>query len=343
MKRQFLFASYIPAILLGLTITSCSSDDDSATDSTPTVVEAAKAPDFTIYSGETTLYTTLDTRTVAAAPDVDSMATIASTEGVEVNLSLNTEKDYADFIATKLSIHIRALTNATVTIPIDAKYYVDANIYSSILAAHSDPGTVTFGNKTCSYTIDNHEVTVAVGYAESAITVTTTGITQEVLNYLNNNYGDGVTFEVWNYYNKYVSNVETTRTALKVELDKSTIAFTTTPAKYTNAFGAIYDYPGVVYGHKVFDETINNVDSIYVPFTDADWTTELSTYYYYRSTYDNRYFVLKSTKNDWDCTVTPETAASYIYDEAVTELRDKLKLENTYNVVYVYTPIYKAE
>lgn len=341
MKRQFLFASYIPAILLGLTITSCSSDDDSATDSTPTVVEAAKAPDFTIYSGETTLYTTLDTRTVAAAA-VDVNATIASSKGVEVNLSVNTAKTYADYIATKLSIHVRDVANPTITIPVPAEYYCSVSSVAGVLS-HKYASS-QYGTTETTLTIAGNAVKATVTYGETAITVKVEGINQAVLDKLNADYSDGVTFEVWTYYKnsfpKNGSTINVTRTALKEMFDESTISFgEQIPAKYTNAFGAINDYDGIVYNKAVFTEYVGDVfvnDYVNTPYVDAGFNTELSTDYWTRSA-DPRYYTLKTTKNEWDCTVTPDATGYTLYDEAT------LGLVNAYNVVYAYTPIYEAE
>ena len=50
-------------------------------------------------------------------------------------------------------------------------------------------------------------------------------------------YADGLTVEVWNYYNAYA--VSRGRDELKQMLDRSTISFTTAPGRYVNAFARL--------------------------------------------------------------------------------------------------------
>ena len=59
------------------------------------------------------------------------------------------------------------------------------------------------------------------------------------MTYLRNNYADGLTIQIWNYYNDYA--VKQGRDALKEMLDKSTVSFTTAPDKYINAFARVDD------------------------------------------------------------------------------------------------------
>lgn len=73
-------------------------------------------------------------------------------------------------------------------------------------------------------------------FAEEGIHIWTEGLenNNELMDYLQQNYGDGITFEIWNYYDE-----ETTLEGLKVYLDKATIDFigTTLPDYFINAFG----------------------------------------------------------------------------------------------------------
>ena len=62
----------------------------------------------------------------------------------------------------------------------------------------------------------------------------TYGINADVLKYLREQYSDGITFEIWNYYNNSI-----TREALKPMLDNTTISFTTDPGRYVNAFAKL--------------------------------------------------------------------------------------------------------
>src|SRR3712207_9354961 len=68
--------------------------------------------------------------------------------------------------------------------------------------------------------------------------VKTQGINETVLKELREKYGDGITFEVWNYF----KSEAITREQLQPMLNNSTIKFTAVPDRYVNAFGAVYNY-----------------------------------------------------------------------------------------------------
>ena len=55
----------------------------------------------------------------------------------------------------------------------------------------------------------------------------------EVLKFLRDSYADGLTIQIWNYYNTYA--LEKGRAELKKILDRSTITFKTKPESYVNA------------------------------------------------------------------------------------------------------------
>lgn len=248
------------------------------------------------------------------------VSTTDSTGEVEVNLSVNAEKSTGDYIATKLSIHVRDTTDAEVFIPTPAEYYCAADDMAIVLSHKT--GTVAYNvdnSTSVSYTIAGQTVTLTIAYENDGIRIKTSGINATVLKYLRDTYGDGLTFEVWNYYRSSITVGETTtavtRDFLKSNyLDNSTVTFTTDPANYINAFGAIYDYTDKVYGLK-------DANGIWTPYTDEACTQELASTYWTRSA-DPRYYTLNSSKNAWDCTVTP------------TETTYTIKETKVYNQIY---------
>lgn len=153
---------------------------------------------------------------------------------VEVNLSLNAEKEKDDYIATKLSIHVRDTTDVEVFIPVPANYYCEADdMY--IVSSHAgsvemhgaDPAEMT-------YNVNGQEIKLTVSYEMDGIRVKTSGINAAALKFLREVFADGLTFEVWNYYPETV-----TRDTLKPMLDASRVSFAEDPDRYINAFGKV--------------------------------------------------------------------------------------------------------
>ena len=83
------------------------------------------------------------------------------------------------------------------------------------------------------YEINGHIVVATVSYEATGIRIKTEGVVPEVLKFLRKNYADGLTIQIWNYYNEYA--VALGRNGLKEMLDKSTISFTHQPDRYVNA------------------------------------------------------------------------------------------------------------
>ena len=246
-------------------------------------------------------------------PDPDPVIT----DEVEINLSVNDEKEEGDYIATKLSIHIRALTDVEVFIPVTQEYYCDADDMAIVLSHKMDPNyqysnpdqaEITNGY-TYSYTIAGKTLTVTVTYEAEGIRVKTDGLTQEVLDYLQETYQDGFTVEVWNYFNDAIPQTEGStivrkpidRTGLKPMLDQSTVTFTSTehPAYYVNAFAMLYDY------QKVDLRVYMGVDN--KPYIDEACTEQLDTKYW-EANDDGTFKKFVGAMNAWDCTVTPPAA-----------------------------------
>jgi hypothetical protein len=249
----------------------------------------------------------------------------ASTNGgeVEVNLSVNAEKSEGDYIATKLSIHVRDTTDVEVYIPAPAEYYCAADDMSIVLSHQDDAEKYndTANKTTMTYTVDGQDITLSVAYELAGIRVTTSGINATVLKYLHKTYSDGLTFEVWNYYKNSVTidgtTSDVTRGFLKNQfLENSTVKFTEGTGRYINAFGAIKDYTGTIY------DKVDPTTGVRTPYTDEGLTQELDQQYWDRSTTDPRYYVLHTTVNAWDCKVLP-TDNSYT-----------LQATDVYNQIY---------
>ena len=265
-------------------------------------------------------------------PDPDPVIT----DEVEINLSVNDKKEKDDYIATKLSIHIRALTDVEVFIPVTQEYYCDADDMAIVLSHKMDPNyqysnpdqaEITNGY-TYSYTIAGKTLTVTVTYEADGIRVKTDGLTQEVLDYLQETYQDGFTVEVWNYFNDAIPQTEGStivrkpidRTGLKPMLDNSTVTFTSTehPAYYVNAFAMLYNYQkdGLYVYMKdnkpyIYDvkETYNSETGKFDgrTLTPFDPEKPLGSAYWVAND-DGTFKEFVGDKNAWDCTVTPPAA-----------------------------------
>lgn len=325
MKREIKFLGWVLMALIGVTMVSCSSDD-SMTDSTgsngkTSGILPAKASDLSVTSNGYLLASSAGTRAGIAGETTTD--TLARTPRVEVNLSINAEKVdgdnevYGDFIASHLSIHVRDTSDVEVFIPVKAEYYCEVGNMATILSHKSgvgDSNNIT-SSKDMTFDVNGNTVKLTVTYELGGIRITTSGIKADVLKYLRKTYGDGMVFEVWNYYKSNVVDaagavLETLdRTKIQALLNTSKVLFDTDPDLYVNAFGAVYDYTGTVYS-KV-------VDGVYTPYTDKGLTAPLATIYWDRDPNDSRYYILKSHINDLDCIVTPVNTAFSVIDTVV--------------------------
>ena len=173
---------------------------------------------------------------------------------VEVNLSINDEhtmQGLKDLVA-KLSIHIRNTEDVEIFIPVGAEHYV-ANDDLIILKDHQlgnfehggefdDEATLT--TQFVTYEINGYSVTLTVQFEPSGIKVTTSGMRKEIFDYLKTEFGDGLNFEVWLYFND--ASEDYGRTQLQSDLNRSTIEFlgdseNKYPDYYINAFNHTAD------------------------------------------------------------------------------------------------------
>lgn len=252
---------------------------------------------------------------IPAVPDVDP---IDETNGsVEINLSVNDEHETGDYIATKLSIHIRALTDAEVFIPVDKKYYCEADDMDISLSHHELNVVYNTQPQTVTKEIGGKDVTFTVQYEDGGIRIITDGVCKEVIDFCADQYADGITFEVWNYFK------DITREQLKEYLDASTVTFESNPVVYVNAFAKIPGYSATPVYSK-----FNEAGQL-VPYTDEECTKPLDQKYWTRETPDSKDYIFVGEQNPWDCTVAPVETSFKKTEQDPTDVT----LSN-YNVVY---------
>ena len=165
---------------------------------------------------------------------------VAGNGSVEVNFSIYDRKYEAN--ETKLSIHVRDTTDVTIVIPTPADYY--CSVDDMLIVQKHDIAQVYNTSSTVDMDINGNKVSLTTTYAKDGITISTNGINADVLKYLRNTYGDGLTFEINNYFaterlDASGNKVAVTRDEIKEMLNRSTISFTKTPKFYLNAFGVI--------------------------------------------------------------------------------------------------------
>lgn len=153
---------------------------------------------------------------------------------IEVNLSLNAVRDNDDYIYTKLSIHLRDTADVEVFIPVTPEYYCEADDMEIVLSHRLEVEMHSSAPDRIEYNIAGQTVTATVDYEAGGIRIRTQGLTPAILKFLRDTYSDGLTIEVWNYYNDYA--VTQGREELKKMLDRSTVTFTAAPGRYVNAF-----------------------------------------------------------------------------------------------------------
>lgn len=244
-----------------------------------------------------------------------------SNSSVEVNLSINDEHVEGDFVATKTSIHVRAVSDIELFIPIDKKFYCEADDMDiSISHKHAD---IVYNTepKFVQKQVGGTTVKFMVEYEDAGIRITTEGIVRSVIDFCANEYFDGITFEIWNYFK------DINRTDLKAILDKTTVRFIDNqPATYVNAFAKIIGYNETPIYNKFNDE------GQLVPYTDEAFTKPLAQQYWTRETPESKDYIFTGTINPWDCTVTPINA--YAYDKQDVDVTDPSLLN--YNIIYTW-------
>ena len=294
-------------------------------------------PDFVFTSGGTTLFSTF--ATTKAETEADEEEVRDENVNVEVNLSV-CPVGGREITASKLSVHVRTATDVTVFLPVEASAYSVA-----VFKETQTPGrTGGYGEMSAVWHIDGNPVTATAEYGDNGITVKVTGVTEAVAKYLYDGYQDGLTVEVWNYYD------DTTLEALKASFDAgATVSFSQEPAVYVNAFAKIPDYIDGLESEdlpRVYSKTDEN--HFLYPYLDKNCTEPLAKEFWVRPAEDNgeggvcpsKYYLLKGHKNAFDCVVVPQNIEAYSkkahnadvpadVEEVVYDAIDK-----DYNVVY---------
>lgn len=165
----------------------------------------------------------------------DGTVSASPYDEVEINLSLS-QKSHS-LLESHLSVHVRSATNVDVFIPVPARYYCEADDMAIVLA--HDEAFIHGGPYETKYVVGDDVVTLTVEFADGGIHIRTSGITQNVIDYCWDTHKDGITFEIWNYYNDPATGLPTlTAEELKEYLDRSTVTFLDkVPKLYVNAFG----------------------------------------------------------------------------------------------------------
>lgn len=203
-------------------IVSCSSESEPGAKADK--VGFAKAPEISIYSGSQDFYGTR-----AQEGDDAEVLSPKFTNEVEVNLAINDSHVNHDVaindLVSKLSIHVRYGHDIDMTIPVPMQYVVEADDMAIVLS-HQNLDEIWKGEgNEVSYTfaaLDNKTVKLTVDYEDEYIHVKSQGIDDELMEYLYAEYGDGINFEIFNYYN---NDEGLTRERLGSYLDLSTIKF----------------------------------------------------------------------------------------------------------------------
>lgn len=200
---------------------------------------------------------------------------------VEVNLSVN-EPTKDDLLASHLSIHVRYATDVEVWLPIPKEYYCDKDDMA-IVQKHEEELTVHGGPTEIKYVIANQTVTLSVSFEDNGIRITTNGINEEVIEYLWSTNKDGITFEIWNYFNEGVTQEQVRNLLNTGDINGngnngSKINFLdNAPDYYVNAFekerDKVYGDDGKATGGKVVqdvkDEVIFSWDCTVTPVDET--------------------------------------------------------------------------
>lgn len=239
MKTKFTLALMSSALLIGASLTSCSNE---VNEPTPLPDQAAghllvKSPDMIAYSAGKILnkYGTKaeeELGDVTTTPEEgEEVQGYVSHNDIEINLSLNEKDDEKgvteegeefdkDYISSHFSLHVRVARDVRVRIPVSADLYCPEDDMAIVKKHLEDHYVYGDQDHTLSLNIDGNTVTVKVNYDEAGFTIETDGINEDVIEYLAENYEDGLTFEIWNYY-----NTTTTREQLQDILNGSTVEF----------------------------------------------------------------------------------------------------------------------
>lgn len=156
---------------------------------------------------------------------------------VEVNLALDRKED-GNVRSSHLSIHVRKATDVEIFIPVPRQYYCEADDMAIVM--QHEPNHMGHGGPVeFTWTLKDSDLSVSlyVAYEDDGIRIWTDGITQEVIDWCYEKCDDGITFEVWNYFNDPDGNPLLSYEELRSYLDQASITFLDeVPDYYINAF-----------------------------------------------------------------------------------------------------------
>ena len=152
--------------------------------------------------------------------------------GGEVEVNLHAADKNGEYLESHLSVHVRTATDIEIFIPVPAEYYCEKDDMAIVMKheenhmKHGGPYEMTYKLKD-----SDLEVKLFVEYLPAGIKIWTSGVTQEVIDWCSEKCQDGITFEIWNYYNDAL-DLE----GLKEYLNQATIKFLDKqPDPYINA------------------------------------------------------------------------------------------------------------
>lgn len=304
------------------------SDEPEIPETNEPVFEMVAQPDFVFSSNENTLFSTLATRATAAPTDGEEEEVVPE---VEVNLSVCTANQYK---ASKLSVHVRSVNDVTVFIPVAANLFSNNDANSLAILLENSSATGVYGETEQEYSVNGNTVKAKVQFVDGGVKVSVTGVNKAVLDYLQETYHDGLTVEVWNYYQN-----SATLEGLKEGFDAGAkVSFSQKPSLYVNAFAKVPDYVETLGTIKIYSknvevsssekyyEALGEDKTFLYPFLDEAFTQPLENKYWVRPARNyavdgeefvgpSRYYLLKGHKNPYDCVVTPE-GVTFAHKEA---------------------------
>lgn len=281
-------------------------------------MQLAQAPDLVIWNAAEVF--------AGEAPSVANTkaTTKYQNDEVEVNLAIQDihEKYDIEDLVSHLSIHVRSITDVTVVLPVDKKWYCDQDDLYIYEERDIDDWTLEESENTLTATIgegdDAKEVTLKVVFNDENITITTKGIDRDVMAAVTDVNGDiiGINFDVYNYFNRgnqYTtgSYAAWTLEGMKEALDESTVTFTETPDYYINAFTRLADRtPSWVMGKEnkkvLRDCKVTPEEGIF--FGPFNGSTNADAYNFYNRVYMNKLtFPNADTSIVYDAPEAPES------------------------------------
>lgn len=229
MTKKFKFALMAAGLIAGASLSSCSNENSNEPSLKADGNLLVKSPEMIAYSSNHVW----SKYGITKADEVqDEEKPYISMNDVEINLSVNEKIEgeqvtnegetftREDYISSHLSLHVRTPRDVKVYIPVPAEYYCPADDMEIVKKHIEDHFVYGDQNHELKLNVNGSDVKVNVDYSADGITITTSGINQNVIDFLAEEYKDGITFEIWNYFNATLSREE-----LQQYLNRSTVEF----------------------------------------------------------------------------------------------------------------------